>query len=395
MTKMHKNLLLSAFCLLGSKVSAAPLVYEGEGGVGKGKHIVFVANDHEYRSEETCPALAKILAKHHGFKCSVVFGLDEEGNILPGSKQMPDLDVLKQADFVVLFTRFLDLPEDQAQHIVDYLERGGPIAGMRTSTHAFNDQKGKWSILNFDYKGEDYNGGLGKQVFGNTWNKQSGQSHYGQNHREGGVYTAEESAKEHVILTGIESFYGKNGAYKSQPPADATKLVKVQVLKTFERSDNVNTQKPEVNAGWTRDSYTAPSGEKKDARVFYTSIGASEDFLDASSRRYFVNAAFWCMGMEKDITPELKVDIVGGFEPSAYMTDALYRINVKPADLADFNSSVMPKDAPFFLEKMDRVLRVLPARPQLEERVKALHPDVSFVKPAPKAKREKAKKSVK
>ncbi|MCB1077694.1 MAG: hypothetical protein KDM64_07705, partial [Verrucomicrobiae bacterium] len=51
---------------------AAPLVFEGTDGPGKGKHIVFLAGDHEYRSEETLPALARLLAKHHGFKCTVL-----------------------------------------------------------------------------------------------------------------------------------------------------------------------------------------------------------------------------------------------------------------------------------------------------------------------------------
>ncbi|MEM9942606.1 MAG: hypothetical protein AAF939_13665, partial [Planctomycetota bacterium] len=43
------------------------LVYEGDSGPGKGKHIVFLAGDHEYRGEQTLPMLARILAKHHGF----------------------------------------------------------------------------------------------------------------------------------------------------------------------------------------------------------------------------------------------------------------------------------------------------------------------------------------
>jgi hypothetical protein len=47
------------------------VTYEGDVGPGKGKHIVFLAGDHEYRSEETLPALARILAKRYGFKCSV------------------------------------------------------------------------------------------------------------------------------------------------------------------------------------------------------------------------------------------------------------------------------------------------------------------------------------
>lgn len=45
------------------------VVLEGKDGPGKGKHIVFVTGDEEYRSEESMPALARILAAHHGFKC--------------------------------------------------------------------------------------------------------------------------------------------------------------------------------------------------------------------------------------------------------------------------------------------------------------------------------------
>ena len=50
------------------------ITYKGGDGPGKGKHIVFVASDHEYRAEETCPALARILAQHQGFKTTVLFG---------------------------------------------------------------------------------------------------------------------------------------------------------------------------------------------------------------------------------------------------------------------------------------------------------------------------------
>ena len=62
-------LALIATCLaLVSPLSAADLAYEEMSGVGRGKHIVFLAGDHEYRSQETLPALAQILAQHHGFK---------------------------------------------------------------------------------------------------------------------------------------------------------------------------------------------------------------------------------------------------------------------------------------------------------------------------------------
>ena len=44
------TILLLALLSLASFLNAAPLVFEGEDGPGKGKHIVFLAGDHEYRS---------------------------------------------------------------------------------------------------------------------------------------------------------------------------------------------------------------------------------------------------------------------------------------------------------------------------------------------------------
>ena len=125
--------LLVVVCLgvsLGN-VSAKPLTYEGANGAGKGKHIVFIASDHEYKSEETLPALARILARHHGFKCSVLFGLNDKGEIAPGQSNVPGMEALKSADLMVVFTRFQNWPDEQMQHFVDYLERGGPIVGLR------------------------------------------------------------------------------------------------------------------------------------------------------------------------------------------------------------------------------------------------------------------------
>ncbi len=54
-----------AFSLAGPALGADPwVVYEGAEGPGKGKHVVLVSGDEEYRSEEALPQLAKILAKH-------------------------------------------------------------------------------------------------------------------------------------------------------------------------------------------------------------------------------------------------------------------------------------------------------------------------------------------
>src|SRR4029453_317039 len=104
------------------------VVYQGDKGPGAGKHIVFLAGDHEYRSEESLPALARILARHYGFKCSVFFTTDPNtGFIEPGSSHISGLEALKTADLLVVFLRFQDFPDGEMQQIVDYLDRGGPV----------------------------------------------------------------------------------------------------------------------------------------------------------------------------------------------------------------------------------------------------------------------------
>ena len=75
-------LLLSLGCLqsLAHPVPESPkwLTYPGADGPGKGKHIVLIAADQEYRSEQAMPMMAGILSKHHGFDCTVLFGVNKE-----------------------------------------------------------------------------------------------------------------------------------------------------------------------------------------------------------------------------------------------------------------------------------------------------------------------------
>lgn len=58
--------------------------FAGKEGPGKGKHIVFITGDEEYRSEEGMPQMAKILSVRHGFDCTVLFAMDDAtGTINP------------------------------------------------------------------------------------------------------------------------------------------------------------------------------------------------------------------------------------------------------------------------------------------------------------------------
>ena len=114
------------------------IVFDGADGPGKGKHIVLVSGDEEYRSEEALPQLAKILATRHGFKCTVLFAIGKDGTIDPNrNDNIPGLEALRSADLMIIATRFRNLPDEQMKEVVDYVESGRPILGMRTATHAF------------------------------------------------------------------------------------------------------------------------------------------------------------------------------------------------------------------------------------------------------------------
>jgi hypothetical protein len=59
------------------------LTYRGKDGPGKGKHIVLIAADQEYRSEQSMPMMARILSEKHGFDCTVLFGVNDQGMVDP------------------------------------------------------------------------------------------------------------------------------------------------------------------------------------------------------------------------------------------------------------------------------------------------------------------------
>ncbi|MEJ6717118.1 MAG: type 1 glutamine amidotransferase [Akkermansiaceae bacterium] len=322
--------LLTIFPLLGQ------ITYEGGEGPGKGKHIVFVASDHEYRTEETCPALARILSKHHGFKTTVLFGVDEKGHIKAGASDIKGLEALQKADLMVIFARFLDLPDNQMKHIADYVERGGPVVGLRTSSHAFKIPKGKtYSRFDFKYSGDDFKNGFGHQVLGNTW-----VGHYGRNHKQATRIQLITSQKENPILKGVENnALCMAGAYVGIPDETFTVLTESQPLNGMTKGSPADPNKKPSPSTWTR-HYSTKDGKK--ARVFHSTQGASQDLLDSNYRRLIINGIFWAAGLEKEIKADAKIDFVGAYTPTRFGFGGEVK-NVKPTDLADINSPIMPK----------------------------------------------------
>lgn len=327
----------------GQTEPSKQLVYAGTKGIGVGKHIVFLAGDHEYRSEETLPALARILAVHHGFKCTVLFTVDpDSGEIDPAADFLPGTEALATADLAVIFLRFKNLPAEQMQPIVNYLDRGGPVVGLRTSTHAFKIPKDS-QFARFDYKfdDDDYQRGFGRQVLGESWS-----GHYGKNHVMCTRLDILPDAKSHPIMSGVIKPWAQSGGYWTEPIEGCTVLANAQPLESMLPNSAPAADKDACPGVWIRE-YESKDGSRK-GRVFTTTYGASEDIVDLDFRRMMVNACIWAAGLESRIEPDLNVDFVGAYQPATFRFGG-HRRGIKPIDLMGLNVPIMSTTKPIVI----------------------------------------------
>lgn len=312
------------------------VTYRGDDGPGADRHIVLIGGDHEYRSEEALPALARILARHYGFTCSVLLTTSPQTRFIePGSSHIDGLEALSSADLMVVFTRFQEFPDDQMQHIVDYITRGGPVVGFRTATHAFQIRRDGSPFRKYTWNNTDadYTGGFGRQILGETW-----VSHYGTNHEQSSRLVVEPAQAEHPILRGVRDMWVVSGGYTADPVDDSTVLVRGVVLDGMTPDSPPAAGKDQVPVAWTR-SYRSTSG--REGRVFTTTHGASEDLRNEGFRRLAVNGILWAAGLEHVITGTNDVSLVGPYNPTRYDFDGWVQ-GIRPSDMAGWESAIPP-----------------------------------------------------
>jgi type 1 glutamine amidotransferase len=296
----------------------------------KGKNIVLISGDEEYRSEESLPQLAKILSTYHGFRCTVLFAINpKNGTIDPNQlDNIPGLEALDSADLMVILTRFRDLPDDQMKHIVDYVESGKPIVGIRTATHAFQL---KTSTTYARYSWNSPDGGFGRMVLGETWI-----NHHGHHGKQSTMGVLNPKEIHSPILRGIRDgeLWSKTDVYEAKLPlpGGSKTLVFGEVLSGMDPKDPPVAgalNDPMMPIAWTK-TYTGTAG--KNARVFATTLGTSEDLLTEANRRLLVNACYWALGLEQQIRPKAKVGLVGEYHPHSFDFDG-YVKGRTPSDL--------------------------------------------------------------
>jgi type 1 glutamine amidotransferase/nicotinamidase-related amidase len=228
----------------------------------KRPHLAILMGENEYHTEVTLPPFAlKQLGKD--FRISTVYASATTPNEFPG------LEVLDEADLVLISIRRRALPEEQLERIRKFVSAGKPIVGIRTSSHAFTLREGAPPKGHAEWREFD------QAVLGGHYT-----NHHGANEKT--VIAVKPEAEKHPILAGMPK--GDIGVastlYMTSPLRDKATVLMM---------GRVEGKNPEPVA-WT---HTHSGG----GRVFYTSLGHTEDFKIPAMRRLLRNGIYWAAGL--------------------------------------------------------------------------------------------------
>ena len=239
----------------------------------RSRHAVFLIGTLHYSPELTMPVFAKDLERF-GFRTTLVRG---EGN--PEKKTenvLPNISELKDADVVVFFSRFMQLPDVEFQHIEDYLKSGRPVIGLRTANHSFKYGK--------DHPRYDWNVDFGRSALGSPYIV-----------HQGGTTDIQVVAEnvDHPIMTHVtkREWVSPGTLYLARLEKGCLPLV-VGTGKgkaRFLRRQFGEMQVKEIETAPVAWAWQNEWGGKS----FYTSFGHPGDFAEPDFNRMLINAICW------------------------------------------------------------------------------------------------------
>jgi type 1 glutamine amidotransferase len=227
-------------------------------------NVVILAGEGEYSSGTVMELFQHDIEKQLGAKATLcVADPLEDLPDLPLSR-FAGIEALADADLLAIYTRFRRLPDDEMELLDSYLKRGGPVLGLRTSTHAFAFR---------DYeRWRGWNDGFGTDVLGTRWIR-----HHGHSSRTLVRRVAQDRTG---ILEGVpSSFQSRSWLYVVDGSTEKEVLLNGEPIQ------------PETEAEPGPVAWVRTAGR----RVFYSSLGHPDDFGLPAFRRLLVNAARWCL----------------------------------------------------------------------------------------------------
>lgn len=232
----------------------------------KGPHIFFLIGEPEYDTKTTVPAFAKAELEPRGVQCTFSVLPDDSSN------DFPNIEALKDADLLFISVRRHTPSQAVMAAIRAHIAAGKPVVGIRTASHAFalRDKNAKPPAGYADWPEFDH------EILGGNYN-----NHYGRDLETWGKVVA--AQVQHPVLAGIapEEFKIASHLYKNPDlPSSDTQLLTARIA-----VDGKSETQP---IAWVN--------TKDNRRVFYTSLGAPEDFQLPQFKKLLLNGVFWALG---------------------------------------------------------------------------------------------------
>ena len=235
----------------------------------KRPHVVFIIGENEYHTWETLPEFARKELVQRGLRCSFV-----SASTKPGDNFFANFELIKEADLLFVSVRRRTPPTEMMALIRDHLNRGKPLAGIRTASHAFGAkppdvQHEGWENFDIEVLGCRYEGHYGNTVASRV--------------------RILPGTASHPVLTGVptNAITVTSSLYKSRDlGSSVTPLVTGQV---------------EGESGAEPVAWVNTANHR---RVFYTSLGSPDDFKQAFFRRLLLNSILWALDQPVAPAPE-------------------------------------------------------------------------------------------
>ncbi|MDR0610366.1 MAG: isochorismatase family protein [Planctomycetaceae bacterium] len=212
------------------------------------KRIALVIAEGEYHANQRLPEFAEELTRKN-YHCGFALGVPRMNG--EGRHNIENLQILEDADLMILYARRRALAPEKMAMIKEYVASGRPIFAIRTSSAAFDAQKPikdeqgnvleQWKEFDKDILGGNYQG------YDSDLRKQG----------TGTDVTIVAGKENHPLLKGVQPFHCQDWMYKNTP----LRSDKAEVLL---RGKNPKLEEPVL---WTNGS-----------NAVYTSLGHWDDW---------------------------------------------------------------------------------------------------------------------
>ena len=212
--------------------------------------VCILSGCNTYHSEKSLPPFQEFLEKNYNANCTRL--IRQADDDLPGLEQLDDCDV------ALIFIKRMQLKGDQLDRFKKYAASGRPIVAVRTASHAVQT----WLEFDREVLGGNYTGHYDRDITTTI-------EPTPRRRAEGSHPLLASLGASPAPLTVQDPLYKNSGHAKD-----------IDVLLTGTIPGH-----PSEPIAWTR--------QYKTGRLFYTSLGAEETFVQEWFRRMIAGALFW------------------------------------------------------------------------------------------------------